>query len=243
MGHQRARASRHRAPQREGVRPLRARPWGGSSQTCTSGRCGTSRTSTRGSARSASNGVPQSPSIYRKLYLAGHAGLSATGHGGDRILLGELMPRGGTSPKKIRPLVFLRELVCLDSNYRQYRGRAARARGCGKVGRIPTSGLAYHPYTLRGGPADPRRPRRRRDRRAEPRDEGPRRARAARQAPAQAAALDHRVRLPDEPARSLLRRAAEARRRVHGHQRVHRFPRPAHRELLPVHAPGRAAPQ
>ena len=98
-------------------------------------------------------GVPQSPSIYRKLYLAGHAGLSATGHGGDRILLGELMPRGGTSPKKVRPLVFLRELVCLDSNYRQYRGRAARARGCGKVGRIPTSGLAYHPYTLRGGPA------------------------------------------------------------------------------------------
>ena len=98
-------------------------------------------------------GVPQSPSIYRKLYLAGHAGLSATGHGGDRILLGELMPRGGTSSKKIRPLVFLRELVCLDSNYRQYRGRAARARGCGKVGRIPTSGLAYHPYTLRGGPA------------------------------------------------------------------------------------------
>ena len=96
--------------------------------------------------------VPQAPSIYRRLYLAGHAALRATGHGRDRILLGELMPRGGTSPKKIRPLVFLRELVCLDNHYRQYRGRAARARGCGKVGRIPTSGLAYHPYTLRGGP-------------------------------------------------------------------------------------------
>jgi hypothetical protein len=98
------------------------------------------------------NGVPQSPSIYRKLYLAAHGALRATGHGGDRILLGELMPRGGSSPKKLRPLDFLRELVCLDGNYRQYRGRAARARGCGKVGRIPTSGLAYHPYTLRGGP-------------------------------------------------------------------------------------------
>jgi hypothetical protein len=98
------------------------------------------------------HGVPQSPSIYRKLYLAGHAGLSATGHGRDRILLGELMPRGGTSPRKVRPLDFLREMVCLNSHYRQYRGRAARARGCGKVGRIPTSGLAYHPYTLRGGP-------------------------------------------------------------------------------------------
>jgi len=98
-------------------------------------------------------GIPQAPSIYRKLYLAGHAALRTTGHGGDRILLGELMPRGGTSSKKLRPLVFLRELACLDSNYRQYRGRAARARGCGKVGRIPTSGLAYHPYTLRGGPS------------------------------------------------------------------------------------------
>jgi len=97
-------------------------------------------------------GIPQSPSIYRRLYLAGHAGLRATGHGGDRILIGELMPRGGNSSQKVRPLDFLREMVCLDSHYRQYRGRAARARGCGTVNRIPTSGLAYHPYTLRGGP-------------------------------------------------------------------------------------------
>jgi len=98
-------------------------------------------------------GIPQSPSIYRKLYLAGHSGLRASGHGGDRILLGELMPRGGNSSRKVRPLDFLREMVCLDNHYRQYRGRAARARGCGRVGRIPTSGLAYHPYTLRGGPS------------------------------------------------------------------------------------------
>jgi len=98
------------------------------------------------------DGVPQSPSIYRKLYLGGHAGLADSGHRRDRILLGELMPRGGNSQRKIRPLAFLRELVCLDSHYRQYRGRAARRRGCGKVGRIPTSGLAYHPYTLPSGP-------------------------------------------------------------------------------------------
>jgi hypothetical protein len=93
--------------------------------------------------------VPVSPSIYRKLYLAGHRGLGASGNGSDTILLGELMPRGGTDPRKVPPLQFLREMACLDGNYRQYRGRAAELRG---VSRIPTSGLAYHPYTLAGGP-------------------------------------------------------------------------------------------
>jgi hypothetical protein len=97
-------------------------------------------------------GVPVSPSIYRKLYLAGHRGLRASGND-DTILLGELMPRGGTDQRKVPPLQFLREMACLDSNYRQYRGRAAKLRGCRRVGRIPTSGFAYHPYTLAGGPS------------------------------------------------------------------------------------------
>jgi hypothetical protein len=96
-------------------------------------------------------GVPLAPSIYRNLYLAGHRGLSDSGHGSDTILLGELMPLGRGSAKKIPPLTFLREMVCLDRRYRQYRGRAARARGCTRVKRIPTSGIAYHPYTPRGG--------------------------------------------------------------------------------------------
>jgi hypothetical protein len=99
------------------------------------------------------SGVPVSPSIYRRLYLAGHAGLEASGNGEDTILIGELMPRGGTDRRKVPPLQFLREMVCLNSSYRQYRGRAAKARGCRRVGRIRTSGLAYHPYTLAGGPS------------------------------------------------------------------------------------------
>jgi hypothetical protein len=99
--------------------------------------------------------TPLSPSIYRGLYLAGHAGLEASGHRGDTILLGELMPRGGTSPRKVPPLEFLREMACLNRDYRQYRGRAAKRRGCRRVGRIPTSGLAYHPYTPAGGPHVP----------------------------------------------------------------------------------------
>jgi hypothetical protein len=97
------------------------------------------------------DGVPQSPSIYRKLYLAGHDGLAASGHGSDTILLGELMPLGIGSQKKIAPLDFLREFFCLDSHYKQIRGRAAKARGCKRVRKVATSGLAFHPYTPRGG--------------------------------------------------------------------------------------------
>ena len=218
--------TRHRAPERGGVRALRRRPWGGSSRTCDIWSMWNEPNLYSLAQPQRTHGVPQSPSIYRKLYLAGHAALGASGHGGDTILLGELVPRGGTSPRKIRPLVFLREMVCLNSHYRQYRGRAARARGCGKVGRIPTSGLAYHPYTLA------RRARASTTARGDAAigelgrgDEDARRARPARQAAAQAAALDHRVRLPDEPARPHLRRSAEARRRVHGRERVPRLPR------------------
>jgi hypothetical protein len=94
--------------------------------------------------------TPLSPSIYRKLYLAAHRALSRTGHRRDTILMGELFS-GGSGPKyrrvRIGPLEFLREMACLDPRYRPYRGSAARARGCGRVRRIPTSGLAYHPYT------------------------------------------------------------------------------------------------
>lgn len=103
-------------------------------------------------------GVPQSPSIYRNLYLAAHAGLKATGHGDDTILIGELMPRAGTDTgRKVPPVDFLREMACLDKNYRAYKGKAAKARGCsGTIKKIPTSGIAYHPYTLfRGGPNTP----------------------------------------------------------------------------------------
>jgi hypothetical protein len=97
-------------------------------------------------------GTPLSPSIYRGLYMGGYRGLRDSGHADDTILIGELMPRAKTSPRKVRPLEFLREMVCLNRNYRQYRGAAARRRGCRRVGRIPTSGLAYHPYTLPAGP-------------------------------------------------------------------------------------------
>ena len=101
-----------------------------------------------------SSGVPLAPTIYRRLYSAFVAGLEASGHGRDTLLFGELVPFGSSSrrsPTRISPLEFLREMFCLDSRYRQYRGRAAKARGCGRVGRLKTSGIAYHPYVPRGG--------------------------------------------------------------------------------------------
>ena len=107
------------------------------------------------------------------------------------------MPRGGTSPQGAPARVPAR-VACLDRNYRQIRGGAAKKRGCRKVGRFPTSGIAYHPFTPPAARTS-RGPRRRRDRPARPAARHARRARPPRQAAASAADLDHRVRLPDRP--------------------------------------------
>jgi len=104
--------------------------------------------------------TPLSPAIYRRLYLAAHAGLSASGHERDTILFGELLPVGRSSTgvrSSLRPLEFLREMLCLDRRYRPLRGRAARARGCQGFRSLPSSGLAYHPYAT-GGRAPTTRP-------------------------------------------------------------------------------------
>ena len=95
---------------------------------------------------------PQSPRVYRALVYAARDGLAASGHGSDQLLIGELAPSAGSGSTKIRPLTFLRELACLDSRYRAYKGSAAKARGCTGFQALPGTGLAYHPYTLSGGP-------------------------------------------------------------------------------------------
>lgn len=84
-----------------------------------------------------------SPAIYRQLYLKGYAGLRAA-KVRRPILLGELAPRGNSLRENgtIAPLKFLRGMLCLDGRYR-------KARSCGKV---PTQGLAMHPYTTKVGP-------------------------------------------------------------------------------------------
>jgi hypothetical protein len=111
--------------------------------------------------------VPASPRIYRGLQDAAYSGLRASGHGGDTYLLGETAPRGSsrlreTSP--MRPLLFVRELYCLNRKLRTYRGRKAAARGCptsaagrsrfasDHPGLFRATGWAHHPYAFEVAP-------------------------------------------------------------------------------------------
>jgi hypothetical protein len=77
--------------------------------------------------------VPNSPRYYRGLVDAAWSALHRTGHGPDTILIGEVAPRGLRTWglfSGMKPLIFVRELYCLDTRYRPYRGAAAAARGC-----------------------------------------------------------------------------------------------------------------
>jgi len=102
--------------------------------------------------------VPASPALYRELYQAGSQGLAISGHGGDVVLLGETAPLG--SPKRgprngIRPIPFLRELVCVAANGTQFTGADAARRRCddfAKTGPLKAFAFAHHPYTKKGAP-------------------------------------------------------------------------------------------
>lgn len=97
-------------------------------------------------ARSGGRRIRFAARRYRELFRAAARALAATGHGEDRLLMGELAPIGRTGATA--PVEFLREVLCLDSRRRAYRGAAAKARGCRSVGRLPATGLAHHPYTF-----------------------------------------------------------------------------------------------
>jgi hypothetical protein len=85
-------------------------------------------------------GSAYSPRLYRRLFLAAHQALDATGNRRDRVLMGETAPRGNSNV--VAPLRFLRGSLCLNSRYR-------KRRGCS---RLPADGYAHHPYTTRSGP-------------------------------------------------------------------------------------------
>jgi hypothetical protein len=84
-----------------------------------------------------------SAQIYRGLFLAGYAGLRASGNfAGMTVLMGETSPTGVASQHVPAPLAFLRGVVCLNSSYRPV----------GHCGRLPAGGYAQHPYTDSQGP-------------------------------------------------------------------------------------------
>jgi hypothetical protein len=112
-------------------------------------------------------GVPASPRLYRKLQDAAWAGLRASGHGRDTYVLAETAPRGSSRTRAVspmRPLLFIRELYCLDRRLRPYRGSRAAVRDCptdaagrrrfvaDHPGLFQATGWAHHPYALEVAP-------------------------------------------------------------------------------------------
>ena len=120
----------------------------------------------------ATGSLPESPRMFRALQDAGYLGLQATGHGLDTYLLAETAPRGALTVEErspMRPLLFIRELYCVDRRLRPYTGDAAKVRGCpvdqaGRAsfaadhpGLFRATGWAHHPYALEVPPSVPDR--------------------------------------------------------------------------------------
>ena len=101
-----------------------------------------------------------SPAIYRALHRAGTAALAATGHGSDRILLGETAPVGNDKLGELshlKPVRFLQDLFCLDARLRPLKGRRAKAVRCDydKAGPLVATGYAHHSYSVTEAPTVP----------------------------------------------------------------------------------------
>jgi hypothetical protein len=91
---------------------------------------------------------------YRSMVRGAIAGLRASGHGGDQMLLGETSPIGrATGRLRLRPVPpgpFIRTLLCIGADGRALRGRRAALTGCRDATRLPVTGFAHHPYTQGG---------------------------------------------------------------------------------------------
>ena len=105
-----------------------------------------------------------SPHLYRELADAMYSGLRETGHGSDTILIAETAPRGAFEravTQSLPPLLFVRELYCLDNRFRPFTGRAAARRNCPSGGDgfraahpvlFDASAVAHHPYAFEAPP-------------------------------------------------------------------------------------------
>ena len=108
--------------------------------------------------------VEVSPLLYRELLDAAWTSLAQTGHGGDKVLIGEVAPRGETTGGQpgnfsgMVPLRFIRALYCVDGSLHLLQGTAATQRGCPATasasktfakdnpGLFHATGFAVHPY-------------------------------------------------------------------------------------------------
>ncbi len=108
--------------------------------------------------------VEISPIFYRQLLDAAWSAFQQTGHGDDKILIGELAPRGQTTGglpgnfSGMVPLRFIRALYCVDKSLHPLRGTDATLRGCPATaaaskafpgehpGLFHAAGFAIHPY-------------------------------------------------------------------------------------------------
>ncbi len=104
--------------------------------------------------------VPAAPALFRKLYQAGVQGLERAGHNltDDGIFIGETAPLGSsqTGPRNgMRPVPFLRELLCLKPDGTSYDGADAARRDCddfARNGPLKATAYAHHPYTKKVAP-------------------------------------------------------------------------------------------
>jgi hypothetical protein len=114
--------------------------------------------------------VEISGELYRGLLDAGWSALQTTGHGHDRILIGETASAGAHfnyAPGQfgaMAPLRFLRALYCVSTAYQPLRGTAAAERDCPTTAAgtkafpsqhpalFKASGFADHPYQFPGLP-------------------------------------------------------------------------------------------
>jgi hypothetical protein len=109
---------------------------------------------------------PVSPDLYRSLVSAAWKGLGATGHGHNSVLIGELAPRGYPDDFAglMFPVLFVRSLYCVGSNYRPLSGSTARSQGCPTTasasrafakdnpGLFDATGVSAHLYSNYGPP-------------------------------------------------------------------------------------------
>ncbi|HVF78562.1 MAG TPA: hypothetical protein VNA28_09710, partial [Solirubrobacteraceae bacterium] len=104
--------------------------------------------------------VPAAPALYRKLYQMGVQGLERSGHNttADGIFVGETAPLGSaqSGPRNgMKPVPFLRELLCLKPDGTSYDGPDALRRDCDdfvKNGPLKATAFAHHPYTKKVAP-------------------------------------------------------------------------------------------